>query len=256
MINSARTPSLKSVPFLVEELHCARKPAPLHRFLVYCQLSDNKQRPHVKSQVCAILRRRVPPCAETSAARPFSRPRSSVPFFVEEFYRVRKPAPLDRFLVHDQSSDDKQHPHAKSQVCAVLSRRVTLCAETSAAAPFSVEELHCARKPAPLHRFLVYGQLSDNKQRPYAKSQVCAVLRRRVSLCAETSAATPFSLEEFHRLRKPAPLHRFLVHDQLSDDKQRPYAKSQACAVLSRRVTLCAETGAATPFPRLRSIER
>ncbi|GBP93007.1 hypothetical protein EVAR_67811_1 [Eumeta japonica] len=120
----------------------------------------------------------------------------------------------------------------------------------------NVEELHCARKPAPLHRFLVYGQLSDNKQRPYAKSQVCAVLSRRVTLCAETSAAAPFSLEELHCARKPAPLHRFLVYGQLSDNKQRPYAESQVCAVLSRRDTLCAETSAATPFSRPRSVER
>ncbi|GBP20953.1 hypothetical protein EVAR_9524_1 [Eumeta japonica] len=37
----------------------------------------------------------------------------SVPFFVEEFHRTRKPAPLHRFLVHGQSSDDKQSPYAK-----------------------------------------------------------------------------------------------------------------------------------------------
>ncbi|GBP12002.1 hypothetical protein EVAR_72705_1 [Eumeta japonica] len=81
----------------------------------------------------------------------------SVPLFVEEFHRARKPAPLHRFLVHGQSSDDKQRPYAKSQVCAVLRRRVP----------------H-ARKPAPLHRFLVHGQSGDDKQRPYAQSQVCA----------------------------------------------------------------------------------
>ncbi|GBP28405.1 Glutathione S-transferase C-terminal domain-containing protein homolog [Eumeta japonica] len=72
MISSARTPSLKFMPFFVEEFHRARKPAPLHRFLVYGQLSDDKQRPYTKSQVYAVLRRRVPPCAETSSAAPFS----------------------------------------------------------------------------------------------------------------------------------------------------------------------------------------
>ncbi|GBP78641.1 hypothetical protein EVAR_98568_1 [Eumeta japonica] len=40
-------------------------------------------------------------------------------------------------------------------------------------------------------------------------SQVCAALRRRVP-----------------KARKPAPLHRFLVHGQSSYDKQRPYAVS------------------------------
>ncbi|GBP33591.1 hypothetical protein EVAR_32089_1 [Eumeta japonica] len=76
MISSARTPSLKSVPFFVEEFYRARKPAPLHCFLVHGQSSDDKQRPYAKSQVCAVLRRRVLPCAETSAAALFSRPRS------------------------------------------------------------------------------------------------------------------------------------------------------------------------------------
>ncbi|GBP73897.1 hypothetical protein EVAR_54196_1 [Eumeta japonica] len=60
----------------------------------------------------------------------------SMPFFVEEFHRVRKLAPLYRFLVHGQSSDDKQRPYAKSQVYAVLRRRVPPCVETSTAATF------------------------------------------------------------------------------------------------------------------------
>ncbi|GBP77834.1 hypothetical protein EVAR_34377_1 [Eumeta japonica] len=143
---------------------------------------------------------------------------------------------LGHLLVHSQSNDDEQRQYAKSQVCAVLRRRVPN-----------------AQKPAPLHRFLVHGQSSDDKQRPYAKSQVCGVLRRRVPPCTETSAAAPFSrprnqrrctvfssrvsramissartpslksvpffVEEFHRARKPAPLHRFLVQGQSSDDK-------------------------------------
>ncbi|GBP98506.1 hypothetical protein EVAR_70557_1 [Eumeta japonica] len=184
MINSARTPSLKSVPFFVEEFHRARKPAPLHRSLVHGQSSDDKQRPHAKSQVSAVLRRRVPPCAETSAAAPISRSRSTV-------HGNQRRCTV---FVHGQSSDDKQRPHAKSQVSAVLRQRVPPCAETSAAAtvfsstirraminsartpslksvPFFVEEFHRARKPAPLHRSLVHGQTSDDKQRPHAKSQ-------------------------------------------------------------------------------------
>ncbi|GBP08057.1 Nucleic-acid-binding protein from transposon X-element [Eumeta japonica] len=111
IISSAHTPSLKSVPFFVEEFHRTRKPAPLHRFLVHSQSSDDKQRPYAKFQVCAILPRRVPPCAEISTAAPFSRPcremissartpsLKSVPFLVEEFHRARKPVP-QRFLVH------------------------------------------------------------------------------------------------------------------------------------------------------------
>ncbi|GBP57945.1 hypothetical protein EVAR_40805_1 [Eumeta japonica] len=45
-------------------------------YLSLSQSSDDKQRPYAKSQVCAVLVRRLPPCAETSAAAPFSRPRS------------------------------------------------------------------------------------------------------------------------------------------------------------------------------------
>ncbi|GBP76797.1 hypothetical protein EVAR_36645_1 [Eumeta japonica] len=41
MISSACTPSLKSVPFVVEEFHRARKPAPLHCFLVHDQSNDD-----------------------------------------------------------------------------------------------------------------------------------------------------------------------------------------------------------------------
>ncbi|GBP27439.1 hypothetical protein EVAR_17141_1 [Eumeta japonica] len=61
----------------------------------------------------------------------------SVPFFVGEFYRARKPAPLNRFLVHSQSSYDEQRQYAKSQVCTALRRRVPPCTEISAAEPFS-----------------------------------------------------------------------------------------------------------------------
>ncbi|GBP58196.1 hypothetical protein EVAR_87773_1 [Eumeta japonica] len=75
MMSSASTPSLKSVPFFVGEFHRARKPAPLNRFLVHSQSSYDEQRQYAKSQVCAVLRRRVPPCTKISAAEPFSRPR-------------------------------------------------------------------------------------------------------------------------------------------------------------------------------------
>ncbi|GBP12301.1 hypothetical protein EVAR_75746_1 [Eumeta japonica] len=44
MMSSASTPSLKSVPFFVGEFHCARKPAPLNRFLVHSQSSYDEQR--------------------------------------------------------------------------------------------------------------------------------------------------------------------------------------------------------------------
>ncbi|GBP03080.1 hypothetical protein EVAR_2565_1 [Eumeta japonica] len=71
--------------------------------------------------------------------------------------------------------------------------------------------------------------------------------------------SVPFFLEEFHRARKPASLHRLLVHDQSSDDKQHPYAKSQACAVLRRRVPPCAPNQHCSnvlPSTRTRSIVR
>ncbi|GBP08417.1 hypothetical protein EVAR_77120_1 [Eumeta japonica] len=61
----------------------------------------------------------------------------SVPFFVGEFHRARKPAPMNRFLVHSHSSDDEQRQYAKSQVCTTLRRRVPPCTEISAAEPFS-----------------------------------------------------------------------------------------------------------------------
>ncbi|GBP18225.1 hypothetical protein EVAR_9067_1 [Eumeta japonica] len=60
----------------------------------------------------------------------------SVPLFVGEFHRARKPAPLNRFLVHSQSSYDEQRQYAKSQVFAALRRRVPPCTEISAAEPF------------------------------------------------------------------------------------------------------------------------
>ncbi|GBP21944.1 hypothetical protein EVAR_62870_1 [Eumeta japonica] len=44
--------------------------------LVHSQSSDDEQRHYAKSQVCTVLRRRVPPCAETSATALFSCPRS------------------------------------------------------------------------------------------------------------------------------------------------------------------------------------
>ncbi|GBP21112.1 hypothetical protein EVAR_11143_1 [Eumeta japonica] len=47
--------------------------------------------------------------------------------------------------------------------------------------------------PVPLHRFLAHDHSSYDKQRQYAKYQVCAVLRRRVPQCTEISAAEPSS---------------------------------------------------------------
>ncbi|GBP24918.1 hypothetical protein EVAR_12583_1 [Eumeta japonica] len=89
-------------------------------WVVACQSSDDEQRQYAKSQVCTVLRRRVPPCTETSAAEPFLvhsqssydeqrqyAKSQSVPLFVKEFHRARKSAPLNRFIVHGQSSDDK-----------------------------------------------------------------------------------------------------------------------------------------------------
>ncbi|GBP07902.1 hypothetical protein EVAR_78063_1 [Eumeta japonica] len=149
MMSSTNTPSRKSVLLFVEEFHRARKPALLNRFLVHSQSSYDEQHQYAKSEVCAALRRRVPPCTATSAAEPFSRPhrammsstntpsRKPVPLFVEEFHRARKPAPLNRFLDHSQSSYDEQHQYAKSQVRAALRRRVPPCTEISAAEPFS-----------------------------------------------------------------------------------------------------------------------
>ncbi|GBP67566.1 hypothetical protein EVAR_98620_1 [Eumeta japonica] len=111
-MSSANTPSLKSVPLFVEEFHRARKPARLNRFLVHSQSSYDEQHQYAKSQVCAALRRRVPPCTEISAAEPFYRPRramissartsslKSVLFFVEEFHRAWKPELQQRFNVY------------------------------------------------------------------------------------------------------------------------------------------------------------
>ncbi|GBP28892.1 hypothetical protein EVAR_93536_1 [Eumeta japonica] len=82
----------------------------LRHLLVHSQSSDDEQRQYAKSQVCTVLRRRVPPCTETSAAEPF--------------------------LVHSQSSYDEQRQYAKSQVCAALRQRVPPCTEISAAEPF------------------------------------------------------------------------------------------------------------------------
>ncbi|GBP74385.1 hypothetical protein EVAR_80139_1 [Eumeta japonica] len=97
MMSSANTPSLKSVPLFVKEFHRARKPAPLNRFIVHGQSSDDSsaRTPSLKSVPFFVEEF---PCAETSAAAPFARPRramissastlslKSVPFFVEEFH--------------------------------------------------------------------------------------------------------------------------------------------------------------------------
>ncbi|GBP32426.1 hypothetical protein EVAR_81233_1 [Eumeta japonica] len=161
---------LKFEPFFVEEFHRARKPAPVHRFLVHGQSSDDKQRPYAKSQVYVVLRQRVPPCAErrcrflvhgqSSNDKQRYASLKSMSFFVEEFHRARKQAPLHRF--------------SSTASRAMISNARTPSLKSMS---FFVEEFHRARKQAPLHRFLVHGQSSDDKQRPYAKSQVYVVLR-------------------------------------------------------------------------------
>ncbi|GBP46152.1 hypothetical protein EVAR_26598_1 [Eumeta japonica] len=79
MMSSAITPSLKSVPFFVEEFHCA------------------------ETSATALFSSTISRAMISSARTPSLK---SVPFFVEEFHRARKPAPLHCFLVHDQSNDD------------------------------------------------------------------------------------------------------------------------------------------------------
>ncbi|GBP92471.1 hypothetical protein EVAR_34363_1 [Eumeta japonica] len=116
MISGCRTPSFMSGPFLVEEFHRSRKPAPLTNLLVHAPLTNllvhsqsvyDKRLPHPKFHVWAVL--------------------------VEEFHRSRKPAPLTNLLVHGQSVYDKRLPHPKFHVWAVLSRRVPPFSETSTA---------------------------------------------------------------------------------------------------------------------------
>ncbi|GBP93957.1 hypothetical protein EVAR_70322_1 [Eumeta japonica] len=134
-----------SGPFLVEEFHRSRKPAPLTNLLVHGQSVYDKRLPHPKFHVWAVLSRRVPPFSETSTAHQSARARRfmisgcrtpsfmSGPFLVEEFHRSRKPAPLTNLLVHGQSVYDKRLPHPKFHVWAVLSRRVPPFSETSTA---------------------------------------------------------------------------------------------------------------------------
>ncbi|GBP32475.1 hypothetical protein EVAR_24639_1 [Eumeta japonica] len=75
MMSSAITPSLKSVPFFVEEFHVRGNQRHCTVFLstISRAMISSARTP---SQVCAVLCRRVPPCAETSAAALFSCPRS------------------------------------------------------------------------------------------------------------------------------------------------------------------------------------
>ncbi|GBP40607.1 hypothetical protein EVAR_41687_1 [Eumeta japonica] len=84
----------------------------------------------------------------------------SVPFFVDEFHRAQKPAPLHRFLVHGQSSDNKQRPYAKSQVT-------------------SLEDDKCISHPFVGHR---KGQSNSSRSRPAAGARAPPVdLRRETS---------------------------------------------------------------------------
>ncbi|GBP93947.1 hypothetical protein EVAR_70312_1 [Eumeta japonica] len=93
MISGCRTPSFMSGPFLVEEFHRSRKPAPLTNLLVHAPLTNLL----VHGQ--SVYDKRLP--------HPFM----SGPFLVEEFHRSRKPAPLTNLLVHGQSVYDKRLPH-------------------------------------------------------------------------------------------------------------------------------------------------
>ncbi|GBP93959.1 hypothetical protein EVAR_70324_1 [Eumeta japonica] len=177
MISGCRTPSFMSGPFLVEEFHRSRKPAPLTNLLVHGQSVYDKRLPHPKFHVWAVLSRRVPPFSETSTAH--------------QSARARSVAPLTNLLVHGQSVYDKRLPHPKFHVWAVLSRRVPPFSETSTAhqsararrfmisgcrtpsfmsGPFLVEEFHRSRKPAPLTNLLVHGQSVYDKRLPHQVS--------------------------------------------------------------------------------------
>ncbi|GBP79280.1 hypothetical protein EVAR_98784_1 [Eumeta japonica] len=104
MINSARTPSLKSVPFFVEEFHMRgnQRRCTVFSFTVSRAMISSARTPSLKSVLFFVEEFHM---RETSAAAPFSftvnramissaRTQSqSVPLFVEEFH-MRKPAPL------------------------------------------------------------------------------------------------------------------------------------------------------------------
>ncbi|GBP26756.1 hypothetical protein EVAR_95268_1 [Eumeta japonica] len=83
--------------------------------------------------------------------------------------------------------------HAGLSDCEASTQRAAYCLSTAFASSsdvrnsslkpslksgsFVLQEFHRVRKPALLQRLLVYGQSSDDKQRPYAKSHVWAVCR-------------------------------------------------------------------------------
>ncbi|GBP93950.1 hypothetical protein EVAR_70315_1 [Eumeta japonica] len=230
-----------SGPFLVEEFHRSRKPAPLTNLLVHGQSVYDKRLPH-KFHVWAVLSRRVPPFSETSTAHQSARARRfmisgcrtsfmSGPFLVEEFHRSRKPAPLTNLLVHGQSVYDKRLPHqvsclgrSKSKSSTVLGNqhRSPICSCTvsrfmisGCRTPVSclgrsksksstvLGNQHrspiCSCTVTPLTNLLVHGQSVYDKRLPHR------------------FMSGPFLVEEFHRSRKPAPLTNLLVHAPLTN---------------------------------------
>ncbi|GBP93952.1 hypothetical protein EVAR_70317_1 [Eumeta japonica] len=238
MVSGCRTPSFMSGPFLVEEFHRSRKPAPLSNLLVHAPLSNllvhgqsvyDKRLPHPKFHVWAVLSRRVPPFSETSTAH--------------QSARARSVAPLTNLLVHGQSVYDKRLPHPKFHVWAVLSRRVPPFSETSTA-----HQSARARSVAPLTNLLVHGQSVYDKRLPHPKFHVWAVLSRRVPPFSETSTA-----HQSARARSVAPLTNLLVHGQSVYDKRLPHPKFHVWAVLSRRVPPFSETSTAHQSARARS---
>ncbi|GBP93966.1 hypothetical protein EVAR_70331_1 [Eumeta japonica] len=150
MISGCRTPSFMSGPFLVEEFHRSRKPAPLTNLLVHGQSIYDKRLPHPKFQVWAVLSRRVPPFSETSTDLQSARARTA--------HQSVSHAPLTNLLVHGQSVYDKRLPHPKFHVWAVLSRRVPPFSETSTDFNLLVH--------APLTNLLVHGQSVYDKAAP------------------------------------------------------------------------------------------
>ncbi|GBP95172.1 hypothetical protein EVAR_100526_1 [Eumeta japonica] len=179
----------------------------------------------------------------------------SVPFFVGEFHRARKPAPLNRF-VHSQSSYDEQRQYEVSSLCRSSSKSSTV-REISAAEPFyrprramiaapvrqvsslcrsSSKSSTCAETSAAAPFLVTVSRAMISS----ARTPVSSLCRSssKSSTCAETSAAEPFSR-----------------HGQSSDDKRPCRQVSSLCRSSSKSST-CAETSAAAPFSRSRSVER
>ncbi|GBP93937.1 hypothetical protein EVAR_70302_1 [Eumeta japonica] len=133
-----------SGPFLVEEFHRSRKPAPLTNLLVHGQSVYDKRLPHPKFHVWAVLSRRVPPFSETSTAHQSARARRFMISGCRTQFHVwavlsRRVPPFSETSTAHQSARarssvyDKRLPHLKFHVWAVLSRRVPPFSETSTA---------------------------------------------------------------------------------------------------------------------------